>query len=106
MLLTPYITSCFEDEQQYEQNRGMEDTVITLLDTLTNNLDEDAENYSRVVFIDFSGAFNTIDPLRSIIVMAVIIQWDLWRRVYRWSQGGYITSKMPSTPKESRDVEE
>ena len=71
-LLIPYITSCFEDTRQfaYKQNRGTEDALTILLDILTNHLDQHAKNYSRVVFVDFSSAFNTIDPPTLINAMS------------------------------------
>ena len=51
------------DEHQfaYRNNRGVEDAVATLNHTILQHL-ENKNTYARVLFLDFSSAFNTIIP--------------------------------------------
>ena len=77
--LTPVLMKCFErlikpklqqhvkeyiDLHQfaYRENMCTEDAVITLQHKVTKHLDEKPFNYVRCLFIDFSSAFNTIQP--------------------------------------------
>ncbi|KAJ8363921.1 hypothetical protein SKAU_G00127520 [Synaphobranchus kaupii] len=76
--LTPVIMKCFErlvlsqvqqsvqsivDPLQfaYQQNRGVDDALLTLLHLVQSHLDT-TKSYIRLVFLDFSSAFNTIQP--------------------------------------------
>ncbi|KAK0151838.1 RNA-directed DNA polymerase from mobile element jockey [Merluccius polli] len=76
--LTPIITKCFErlilpyiksaipadhDKHQfaYRANRSTEDAVITALHTALTHLDNN-NTYVRMLFVDFSSAFNTVIP--------------------------------------------
>ena len=43
----------------YRARRGVEDASLTLLDTVTKNLDS-AHPHTRILFMDFSSAFNTV----------------------------------------------
>jgi hypothetical protein len=63
-LIAPYITSSFRDNNQYayKEMRGTDDAMLVLLDSITLHLDKAAKNFTRGIFIDFSSAFNTIDP--------------------------------------------
>ncbi|KAJ8359879.1 hypothetical protein SKAU_G00164040 [Synaphobranchus kaupii] len=45
----------------YQQNRGVDDALLTLLHLVQSHLDT-AKSYIRLVFVDFSSAFNTIQP--------------------------------------------
>lgn len=45
----------------YRPNRGVEDSLITMLHKIYEHLDN-VDAYVRVLFIDFSSAFNTIQP--------------------------------------------
>lgn len=49
------------------------------MNVLTKPLDSNAKNYSRVVFVEFSSAFNTIDPAILICVMT-----DITKNVSSW----------------------
>lgn len=76
--LTPIIMKCFErvvkgilmeetkaftDPLQfaYQKNRGVDDAVAVLSHTILSHL-EKPKTYVRVLFIDFSSAFNTVVP--------------------------------------------
>ena len=45
----------------YKASRGAEDASLTLLNLITQHL-EKAKSYVRILFVDFSSAFNTIEP--------------------------------------------
>ena len=45
----------------YRPNRSVEDAVITVLDTTYSQL-ETAQAYARILFVDFSSAFNCMQP--------------------------------------------
>ena len=45
----------------YREGRGVQDATATLLNLLFKHL-EGSKNYARLLFIDFSSAFNTIQP--------------------------------------------
>ena len=44
----------------YKKGCGTEDVVVTLVHLISKNLDLSNGNYARVLFLDFSSAFNTI----------------------------------------------
>ena len=64
----------------YKQNRNTEDAVLTLLHHLYEHLDRQ-KTYARVLFVDFSSVFNTIQPhlmvkkLLAMSVNPVLIKW-------------------------------
>lgn len=45
----------------YRANRGVQDATITLLNLIYKHL-EGNKNHVRLLFVDFSSAFNTIQP--------------------------------------------
>ena len=45
----------------YKASRGVEDASLTLLNFITQHL-EKAKSYVRILFFDFSSAFNTTEP--------------------------------------------
>ena len=71
-LIAPEITKHITDETQfaYKPNRSTDDALITLLDKITGHIDKAAGNYVRAVFIDYSSAFNTINP--SILIQKMV----------------------------------
>ena len=50
----------------YQPNKSTEDALISVIDTVTDHLDRNAKNSIRALFIDFSSAFNTINPATMI----------------------------------------
>lgn len=64
----------------YRPGRGVEDAVATLLHSVQSHL-HGAKNFARLVFIDFSSAFNCIQPrvlaerLTSINIDQGLICW-------------------------------
>jgi hypothetical protein len=71
---------CDKFQFAYKPGRSVDDAILTLLDIICSHLDK-AKTYSRVLFIDFSSAFNTIKPhimLRKLWDMNVnghLIKW-------------------------------
>lgn len=45
----------------YRSKRSVEDAILVFIDTVTKHL-EVPRSYCRVLFVDFSSAFNTIKP--------------------------------------------
>ena len=48
-------------QSAYRTGRGVQDALATLLNLLYKHL-EGSKNHARLLFIDFSSAFNTIQP--------------------------------------------
>ncbi|KAI5620514.1 gastrula zinc finger protein XlCGF28.1-like [Silurus asotus] len=46
----------------YRQNRSTEDAIAHLLHTTNSHLDQRNGNYTKMLFVDYSSAFNTIIP--------------------------------------------
>ena len=71
---------CDKLQFAYRDGRSVDDAVVTLLDCVCSHL-EKSKSYSRILFIDFSSAFNTIKPhimLRKLYEMNVnsnLIKW-------------------------------
>ena len=57
-------TNLMLDEHQfaYRKNRSVDDAVLTLLHYAHTHLDKTGSDYVRILFADFSSAFNTIQP--------------------------------------------
>ena len=62
----------------YSRNRNTEDAILTVLHAILKHL-EKSKAYARLLFLDFSSAFNTTQPhllLRKLMDMdPVIIRW-------------------------------
>ena len=66
----------------YKASRGVEGASLTLLSLITQHL-EKAKSYVRILFVDFSGAFNTLEPyvlLKRLIDLHVNSNLVLWIR--------------------------
>ena len=46
----------------YRANLGTEDALATMVHKIVNHLDKNSSNYARCLLLDFSSAFNTIQP--------------------------------------------
>ena len=69
----------------YKASRGVEDASLTLLNLITQHL-EKAKSDVRLLFVDFSSAFNTLVPyvlLKRLIDLHVNSDLVLWIRVLR-----------------------
>ena len=99
--LTPLLSKCMErvvskelslqtvksmDPMQfaYRASRGVEDATLTLLDKIYSHLNK-PKTYVRVLFMDFSSAFNTVQPhllLRRLCDLNVSSNLILWIREF------------------------
>ena len=100
--LTPILTKCLEKvvskhlkfdvvdqlgpfQFAYKASRGVEDASLTLLNLITQHL-EKAKSDVRLLFVDFSSAFNTVEPyvlLKRLTDLHVNSDLVLWIRVLR-----------------------
>jgi hypothetical protein len=75
-------TKCIMDPLQfaYQAKRGVEDAVVSLLHRVYTHI-ESSGSYARILFVDFSSAFNTIQPhilmskLKTYGVNSTLIHW-------------------------------
>ena len=72
----------------YRSGRSVDDAVVTLLDILCAHLDH-AKCYSRLLFIDFSSAFNTIKPH---IMLSKLCDMNVQTNIIKWIHS-YLTSR-------------
>ncbi len=73
-------TNCLLDPLQfaYRLNRGVQDATVTVLNLILKHL-EGNRNHARLLFVDFSSAFNTIQPhlLVEFKLEANLVGWIL-----------------------------
>ena len=103
--LTPVIMKCFEklvrsqittslpttsDPQQfaYRANRSTEDAIATALHTTLQHVEHQG-SYARLLFIDFSSAFNTIIPNR---LLTKLMDLGLSQPICYWIKG-FLTER-------------
>ncbi len=65
----------------YRPKRGVEDATITLLHLLIRHL-EGKGSHARVLFVDFSSAFNTIQP--HVLIGRLLEEFKLSYNVLGW----------------------
>ena len=94
--LTSIVSKCLErlvikrlspklnDESQfaYKANRSTEDALLTLIDMVSEYLDKNAKNYARALFIDYTSAFNTINPK---ILIERLSYYDIHPNIVNWT---------------------
>jgi hypothetical protein len=64
----------------YRARRGVEDASVTLLDLITRHLDK-AGTFTRVLFMDFSSAFNTLQPH---LLFSRLLDLDVHSNIVLW----------------------
>ena len=64
----------------YRPGRGTEDATLTLLQNIYSHL-ETCNNYVRILFVDFSSAFNTIQPH---LLMRKLFDFGVNTNLIRW----------------------
>jgi len=65
----------------YRSGRGVEDAVITLLHFIFSHLDRE-KTHARLLFVDFTSAFNTIQPL--LLAKRLIADFNLDLNLVGW----------------------
>ncbi len=90
--LTPIISKCFENlirdhicsvlpasldplQFAYRNNRSIDDAFAFTLHTALSHLDK-RNTYVRMLFVDYSSAFNTIVPSKLVVKQAFSVQLD------------------------------
>ena len=79
----------------YLQGRSVEDATLTFLHTLHEHLDK-LKSYARVLFVDFSSAFNTIQIhilMEKLIKMGINSNIVLWIRSFLTDRFQYVRFK-------------
>ena len=88
-----YVENLCDDMQfAYKQNRCVDDAVTTMIHILCSHLDK-CKTYSRVLFVDFSSAFNTIQPhlmMRKLFDMNVNSNLVAWIHSYLTLRPQYV----------------
>ena len=72
---------------------GVEDAVITFNDILRSHLDSPSGRHARILFVDFSSAFNTIQPhilMQKLIDMNVNSNIILWIHEFLTNRVQYV----------------
>ena len=79
----------------YKEGKSVEDAVNVLLHTVLSHLDS-GKNYTRLLFVDFSSAFNTMQPhilLKRLYDMNVNSKLIQWIYSYLTSRPQYVKLK-------------
>ncbi len=74
----------------YRPNRGVEDATVTLFNQIVKHV-EQAGSHARLLFIDFSFAFNTMQP--HILARRLLEQVGLSKNIVGWSLD-FLTNRM------------
>ena len=74
----------------YKKGCGTEDAVVTLVHLIMKHLDDSKENYARVLFLDSSSAFNTI---QSDILVSKMVQLELNPFLIHW-YASFLTKRV------------
>jgi hypothetical protein len=76
----------------YSEGKGVDDAALTLQHTLNSHLDN-PNTHARVLFVDFSSAFNTIQPhllMKKLIDMNVNSNLILWIHRFLTNRKQYV----------------
>ena len=65
----------------YRPHRGVEDATVTLFNSILSHL-EGPGSHARLLFVDFSSAFNTIQP--NILTKRLLEQFDVSKNLAGW----------------------
>ena len=97
LILKELTSSTPSDENQFahKQNRSVNDATLTLLHNLYEHTDA-LNNFARVLFVDFSSAFNTIQVhvlMRKLESMTVNSNLILWIKEFLTNRVQYVKFK-------------
>ena len=98
-LLSEVSSSLDPDQFAYRVERGVEDALLTLTINIFEHL-ERAQSLVKIVFIDFSSAFNTIQPH----LMVSKQQWKVLRGKHRALSNGAQIIILRSTLKKIEEM--
>jgi hypothetical protein len=89
-------TAAHQDPLQlaYSQGRNTQDAILTLLHNLYEHLDQ-PRSYARLLFVDFSSAFNTLQPH---LLVDKLLAMDVNPRLISWVHSFMTSSKSGLAP--------
>jgi hypothetical protein len=97
-LLLPHVQKYFDPMQfAYVSGRSTDDAISTLLHQIFKHLDVRSSNTVRALFIDYSSAFNTIQPhllISKLSTMQVPAYLQLWILDYLTRRPQYVRTKL------------
>ena len=100
-LLMPHVKNEFDPLQfAYVNGRSTEDATCHLIHRITSHLDAKSSNSVRATFIDYSSAFNTIQPhllLKKLSMLHVPPSLLLWILDYLTERPQYVRTKTESS---------
>jgi hypothetical protein len=79
---------CDQFQFAYREGKSTEDAVTVLLHTVLSHLDKN-KTYTRLLFVDFSSAFNTMQPH---ILLKKLLDMNVNSNLIRWIYS-YLTSR-------------
>ena len=85
----------------YLNGRSTDDAICSLIHRITQHLDEDPRNYARALFIDYSSAFNTIQPhlmIEKLGELNVPIYLQLWILDFLTDRTQYVRTMLEILP--------
>ena len=93
-LLMPHVQETFDPLQfAYVNGRSTSDAICTMMNRIAKHLDQKPSNTARALFIDYSSAFNTIQPhlmLDKLNVLNVPEYLQLWILDYLTARPQYV----------------
>jgi hypothetical protein len=93
LIVKKHLFDCIKDQCDalqfaYRQGRCVDDAITTLIQVISSHLDK-CKTYSRVLFVDFSSAFNTIQPH---VLMKKLYDMDVNGNLIKWIHS-YLTMR-------------
>ncbi len=90
-VLASYLTSCVAStldplQFAYKSNRGTDDAVLTLLNTVTKHL-TNPKGYARILFVDFSSAFNS---MKTHLLLKRLVDLNINQGLVLWIRNFYL----------------
>ena len=69
----------------YRSNRSVDDAVSLCMHSILQHL-ESSSTYARILFVDFTSAFNTIVPVKLIYTLQVLgVNPSLCKWIFLWT---------------------
>ena len=97
-LLMPVVRNNFDPLQfAYLKGRSTDDAISCIIHYMSRHLDKKSSNTVRTLFIDYSSAFNTIQPhlmINKLNALGVPSYLQLWILNYLTNQPQYVRTKL------------
>jgi len=96
-LIMPFVREKFDPLQfAYLKGKSTDDAICCILHYITQHLDRKSSNTVRTLFIDYSSAFNTIQPhimIQKLDILGVPAHLQLWILNYLTDRSQYVSTK-------------